>query len=378
MYKLSKDELLLLKISKTENEEAMELSGKPTTNIRSFFKRLFSKKLTIISLFVFFGLIVTAIIISVVSQYTADSVLTISGTNKNIDPSVTGLIPPTSRAGGNVDKIVSLSQYISLTNVHAGLTKINIVSSVVVAPDHIHVVFNPYSYLKAATGSTQNFILGTNDAGQDNWTRVWLGTLSSLELAFLVATVETIIGVAIGAYIGFHAGSRLDNYLMRIIDTIAGVPSLLWFILISFMLPPGFWTLFIALSAVGWVGPVYQTRMYTMRVKDLDFIKAARTVGVPKWKLIYKYGLPQSLGRILSQYVKRIPVVIFAQASLAFLGFSNSADANLGAVINDAKSHLDNVWYLLTPAFILFTITLSLQFVANGVNDALDPKVGVR
>jgi len=83
--------------------------------------------------------------------------------------------------------------------------------------------------------------------------------------------------------------------------------------------------------------------MYTLRVKNLDFIRAAKTVGVPKYKLIYKYGLPQSLGRILSQFVRRIPIVIFAQASLAFLGFSNADDYNLGAVINDAKSHLDNI-----------------------------------
>ena len=377
MAKLTEEELGLLKLSKTKREEAMELSGKPTTNLSSFFKRLFSKKLTVVSLTLFVLLIAAAIIITIISQYTVDSVM-VDKNNTEISKNISALLPPTSSNGGNVDEIMTLSHFKLLQSAVANGVHINIISSVVVAPDSIHIVFNPYEYLHAATGNTQNFILGTNDSGQDNWTRVWFGTLNSLKLAILVATVETFIGVTLGAYIGFHAGSKLDNYLMRVVDTIAGVPSLLWFILISFMLPPGFWTLFIALSAVGWVGPVYQTRMYTMRVKDLDFIKAAKTVGVPKWKLIYKYGLPQSLGRILSQYVKRIPVVIFAQASLAFLGFSNAEDANLGAVINDAKSHLDNVWYLLTPSFILFSITLSLQFVANGVNDALDPKVGVR
>lgn len=380
-YNLSQDEKSLLRRRRLVNQDAIQLSGKPTTNLREFFRRLFSRKITVIALAVFIGVIITAIIITATSKFGPEGTILIWDDGEQVVPKnfLIALLPPTWQDGGDVETVLS-GQQLSLLD---SLTSQGMIikTSEILGPDRFRVIFNPYEYFNnpavVANGSGANFILGTNTNGQDNWTRIWAGTLESLKLALLVAVAETIIGVGIGAYLGFHAGSRIDNYLMRLIDAISIVPVLLWFILISYLLPQGFWTLFLALTAFGWIGPVYQTRMYILRVKNLDFIRAAKTVGVPKWKLIYKYGLPQSLGRILSQFVRRVPIVIFAQASLAFLGFSNADDFNLGAIINDAKSRLENIWYLLTPTFIIFAITLSLQFVANGINDALEPKVGV-
>lgn len=380
---LTSAEHQLLRRHTAKVDTAVQLSGQPTTNLRDFFKRLFSKKLTVISLLVFLIIVVVAIIISATSAFGPEGTILIfdQDSNSNVPPKtfLIGLLPPTWQDGGNVEKIVTGSQAQILQDLQADGMRI-IGDPKVLGSDRVLITFNPYDYFANEEiikfGLKPNFILGTNTAGQDNWTRVWAGTLQSLELALLVATVETFIGVVLGAYLGFHAGSRIDNYFMRLVDSMQMIPQLLLFILVSYLLPPGFWTLFLALTIFGWFAPLYQTRMYVLRVKNLDFIRAAKTVGVPKWKLIYKYGLPQSLGRILAQFVRRVPLVIFYQASLAFLGFSSADDFNLGAIISDAKSHLDNVWYLLTPTLLVFVITLSLQFISNGVNTALEPKVG--
>lgn len=230
----------------------------------------------------------------------------------------------------------------------------------------------------ALASSPISTIFGTDSQGFDLWTRTWAATRDSLVLAITVVVFEAIIGVAIGSYLGFFAGTWIDTILTRFIDIIRNIPITLWFlILISFFSSANFLTLFIALVAVGWTRPVYITRLWIITVKDQEFIKASKSIGAGTNRLIFLHALPLVIGKLLTTFVWRIVNVIFLVSSLSFLGFVPSSDfIDLGKILQNAIGQSKfNIWALVLPTIILLLTSLSAQFIANGLHDALDPKV---
>ncbi|MBN4084183.1 ABC transporter permease [Mycoplasma sp. CSL10166] len=222
-----------------------------------------------------------------------------------------------------------------------------------------------------------NTILGTKTSGVDIWTQSWVGTWKAVRLAIIVATIQTIIGVAIGSYLGFHVGSQIDTIIMRIIDIFSAPPTLIWLLLFVSLFGTTDLTLGFALIFIGWVGSVGRTRLFIITVKDSEFIKASKSVGASKARLIYRHALPTIIGKIATGFVESIPSIILSISSLAFLGFFKAeSDINLGQIISQAPSEAGlNIWVLLLPSLILLSISVSLHFIALGVHDALDPKV---
>ncbi|WP_245597286.1 ABC transporter permease [Mycoplasma buteonis] len=221
-----------------------------------------------------------------------------------------------------------------------------------------------------------NSILGTNSAGIDVWTSSWIGTWNAIRLALIVATLQTIIGVAVGSYLGFHVGSWIDTVIMRLIEIFVAPPGLIWLLLFASIFGTSDWTLIFALVFTGWTGSVGGTRMFIITVKDSEFITASKSVGASKMRLIYKHALPAIIGKIANSYVARIPGIILSVSSLAFLGFFKGDTANLGALLSSAAGEAgQNFWILLLPSLILLSISVSLHFMALGIHDALDPKV---
>ncbi|WP_426461466.1 ABC transporter permease [Mycoplasma hafezii] len=219
-------------------------------------------------------------------------------------------------------------------------------------------------------------ILGTNQAGIDIWTSSWIGTWNAIRLALIVATLQTIIGVAVGSYLGFHVGSWIDTVIMRLIEIFVAPPGLIWLLLFASTFGTSDLTLILALVFTGWTGAVGGTRMFIITVKDSEFITASKSVGASKARLIYKHALPAIIGKIANSYVSRIPGIILSVSSLAFLGFFKGDNTNLGALLSSAAGEASqNFWILLLPSLILLSISVSLHFMALGIHDALDPKV---
>lgn len=218
--------------------------------------------------------------------------------------------------------------------------------------------------------------LGTTSTGIDIWTQSWIGTWRAIRLALVVATLQTLIGVAIGSYLGFHVGKPADTIIMRLIDIFSAPPTLIWLLLFATLFGTTDLTLGFALIFVGWVGSVGRTRLFIITVKDSEFITASQSVGASKVRLIYKHALPSIVGKVATSYVASIPSIILSISSLAFLGFFKSDNANLGKIISSAPAEAaTNIWTLLLPSLILLSISVSLHFIALGVHDALDPKV---
>lgn len=219
-------------------------------------------------------------------------------------------------------------------------------------------------------------ILGTDNVGIDIWTSSWIGTWKAIRLAIIVATIQTFIGVAVGSYLGFHAGSLIDTIIMRLIEIFSAPPSLIW--LLTFVSVFGTSDLVLGFSLIftGWTGSVGGARMYIITVKDEEYITASKSIGAKKPRLIYSHALPAIIGKIATSFVSAIPSIILSVSSLAFLGFFQGNEANLGSILSNAVSKAgENVWILLLPSLILLGISVSLYFIALGVHDALDPKV---
>ncbi|CAM9114687.1 ABC transporter permease [Mycoplasma marinum] len=344
-------------------KEEIQVAGKPSTVAKDIFKRFFSSKTNIVFLLIVLTIILLSIIVPHVSRYHETEA--ISG-SKTTDIK---LLKPTWQ--GTQTNVLFLSPQEWNNGNNKFVTN-------PVSHEWIPSVGQWKIIVKNTSADGHNLILGTDSVGRDIWTRLWIGTAWSLKLAITAAVIETFIGVSIGVYIGFHIGKALDTIVMRFIEIFTSVPSLLWLILLTTIAGTGFGSILLALVIVGWAGPVWSARMFTIKVKDQDFILAAEATGVSKAGRIYKHILPNILGRLLVSFVLRIPSVIFFEVTLIFLGLSvgGAESATLGRLINLSRAYIFvQPFYILGPTIVILLLTVSLQILANGMRDAFDPKI---
>ncbi|TPR53269.1 ABC transporter permease [Metamycoplasma neophronis] len=223
----------------------------------------------------------------------------------------------------------------------------------------------------------KNVLVGTSSTGYDIWVTVWYSTWRAIKIALIVVALQGIIGISIGAYLGFNAGKLVDTIFMRAIEIFLAPPTLIWILLFVSVLGANESALILALTIVGWPGFVGLTRMFVITVKNEEYITAAKAIGASASRQIFVHALPAIIGKIATSLVKSVPGTILWIASLAFLGFfKEQNDTNLGQILIQASSETgSNPWILLLPALILLLLSLSLNFIALGIHDALDPKV---
>ncbi len=220
------------------------------------------------------------------------------------------------------------------------------------------------------------YLLGTDSLGRDLLSRILYGTRISLLIAFVAALFDLTIGVIYGLVSGW-SGGRIDNVMQRILEILSGVPNLVVVILMLLVLEPGITAIIIALAITGWIPMARIVRAQTLKLKNQEFILAARTLGESSWKIAAKHMISNLSGVIIIQTMFSIPAAIFFEAFLSFIGIGIPAPlASLGTLINDGYKtfqflpHL--MWY---PAGILCVLMISFNFLADGLRDAFDPKM---
>lgn len=224
----------------------------------------------------------------------------------------------------------------------------------------------------------RTFIFGTDDLGRDILTRVMYGARISLMIAFIATFVNLFIGVIYGSIAGFEGG-KVDEIMMRIVDIINSIPLVLYVILLMvwFRSSDGLTNIIIALSSVYWVSMARLVRGQMLSLKEQEFVLAARVIGVPKSKIIFRHLIPNAMGPIIVSMTMMIPSAVFTEAFLSFIGLGVSApQASWGTLANNAISGLITYPYqLFYPAAAIAITMLAFNFLGDGLRDALDPRL---
>ncbi|PLR89784.1 ABC transporter permease [Bacillus sp. T33-2] len=246
-------------------------------------------------------------------------------------------------------------------------------------------IFGPYmtkyeyyetDYLIAYQPPSGEHWLGTDKFGRDQWTRIWEGTRVSLYIAVLAAFLDLLIGVTYGA-VSALKGGKVDNVMQRFIEILIGIPNLIIIILLIMLMKPGILTITIAMVITGWVNMARLVRAQIFKLKAQEFVLAARSLGSTNKRLIFHHLIPNTVGLIVINMMFTIPSAIFTEAFLSFIGLGLQEPlASLGVLINDGFKGMRNHFYLLLyPAIVIVGIMVSFNILADGLRDALDPKM---
>ena len=251
---------------------------------------------------------------------------------------------------------------------------IAIMSAVVPVTSKYTYYDTDYSNKIAQPSSEHPF--GTDLFGRDQWVRVWYGTSISLLIGFAAALINLLVGVFYGA-ISAILGGNVDAVMQRIIEILVGIPSLIIVILFMMVLPPGVWTIIVAMSITGWVNMARLVRAKILNLKSQEFVLAAQLLGTSTWKTIIRHLIPNTISVIVIQVMFAIPQAIFTEAFLSFIGVGlTEPKASLGVLINNGYKALRAAPFLLIyPAIAIVLIMICFSIVGDGLRDAFDPRM---
>lgn len=224
-------------------------------------------------------------------------------------------------------------------------------------------------------------IFGTDTLGRDLFVRVMMGAKYSLIVGVGAAIINLFIGVIYGAVAGF-CGGKVDTIMMRIVDCLYSIPTMIYAVLIMAVLKgsdfdkTGIVSIMIALSISYWVGMARIVRGDILQLKQQEFVLAAKALGASKARILFKHLIPNCIGSIIVTMTLLIPQAIFTEAFLSYIGLGiNAPRASLGTLCSEAQSVITiHPYQLLFPALVICIIILAFNLLGDGLTEALDPK----
>lgn len=236
----------------------------------------------------------------------------------------------------------------------------------------------PYDLQNLALGATPpsaEHWLGTDIFGRDQFTRILYGSRISLMVGFVATFVALLIGVTWGTVSGY-AGGRVDGAMMRVVDVLYALPFTIFIILLTVVFGRSMLLLFLAIGAVEWLTMARIVRGQVMSLKQQEFIEAAVSMGFSRWRIMAKHIVPNILGPIIVYTTLTIPSVILLESFLSFLGLGIQApQSSWGSLISYGVETMEEYpWLLIYPAIVLSASLFSLNFLGDGLRDALDPR----
>ncbi|TCN31272.1 ABC transporter permease [Sinorhizobium americanum] len=219
------------------------------------------------------------------------------------------------------------------------------------------------------------FPFGTDSNGRDLLVRVMLGGQISIAVGLLASLVSLGIGVVYGATSGY-VGGRVDNVMMRFVEILYSLPFVFLVVVLVVFFGRSFILIFLVIGAVEWLDMARIVRGQTLALKRREFVGAAQALGLTDWQIIRRHIIPNTIGPVIVFVTVVVPKVILLESFLSFLGLGVQAPlTSWGALISEGANNIQSApWLLIFPA-IFFVVTLfSLNFVGDGLRDALDPK----
>jgi microcin C transport system permease protein len=243
------------------------------------------------------------------------------------------------------------------------------------APNHYH--YGTLNYFASAPNpappSAQNW-LGTDGNGRDVFARLLYGFRVSMLFALALTVVGTLLGIITGAIQGYFAG-KIDLSFQRFIEIWGSLPELYLLIIFAAVFEPSLWLLLVLLSAFGWMGLSDYVRAEFLRNRQMDYVRAARALGLSHWQIITRHVLPNSMTPVVTFIPFRMSGAVLALTSLDFLGLGvPPGTPSLGEMLAQGKNNIDAWWISLSTFAVLVITLLLLTFMGDALRDALDPR----
>lgn len=225
-------------------------------------------------------------------------------------------------------------------------------------------------------GGNSSYILGTDDIGRDILSRIIYGARLSVFIGLLIVVMSCVLGVILGLLAGYYGGT-LDILIMRLVDIMLAIPSLLLTIGVVTILGPSLINAAIAIAIVSIPSYVRLTRASVMNEKNRDYVVASRVAGANVWRLMFIVILPNCLAPLIVQMTMGISNAILELAALGFLGIgAQPPTPELGTMLAESRSFMQSAnWLVTIPGLAILSLVLAFNLMGDGLRDALDPKL---
>jgi len=245
-------------------------------------------------------------------------------------------------------------------------------------------VIAPYRYDKVfltLKSNTLPFVnpthpLGLDGSSRDYLTRLIYGARTSMLVGLMVPLISFSIGVPLGAMAGY-IGGKFDFMIMRLVDVATAIPPLLFALFLLSVVGNGVWNVIVVLAVTSWIEPTRLTRAQFLAYREREFIVAARAMGAQHWRIVFIHILRNVLSPLIVAFTFAVPLAIFAEAGLSFLGIGiTEPTASWGKMVGSGIGNFIRVYYhiALFPTILVALTMLSFSFVGDGLQDALDPQ----
>jgi len=225
-------------------------------------------------------------------------------------------------------------------------------------------------------GPQAKYPLGTDSSGRDVLSRLLHAGRVSLSVGLVAVTIYTIIGVILGSFSGFYGGLT-DSVIMRLADVVLSFPSLILIITVVSVLGPSIYNIMLVIGLLGWPPIARIVRALFLSLREREFVLASRTVGVPNSRIIFRHILPNAIAPVIVASTFGIANAILLEAGLSFLGLGvQPPTPSWGNMLTDAQSLtvLESMpWLWIPPGTMIALAVLSINFIGDGLRDALDP-----
>jgi peptide/nickel transport system permease protein len=220
------------------------------------------------------------------------------------------------------------------------------------------------------------YLLGTDDLGRDVFARMLQGSFVSLSIGFVAVSIELAIGLLLGGLAGFYGG-RVDALIMRFTDVMLCFPTFFLILTVVALLPPSIWNIMVVIGVTSWMGTCRFVRAELLALREQDFVRAARALGLSDARVIFRHMIPNAIAPVLVSATIAVAGAILTESALSYLGFGvQPPNASWGNILADGRPFLfDAPWLFVVPGAAILVVVLAFNLVGEGLRDALNPRL---
>ena len=226
---------------------------------------------------------------------------------------------------------------------------------------------------------------GTDELGRNVLARMLQGSFVSLSVGIVAVSISLAIGIGVGGVAGFYGQRKLgpisvDSLLMRFTDVVLCFPTFFLILTVVALLPPSIYNIMIVIGITSWMGTARFVRAEFLALREQDFVTAAKALGLPEWRIIFRHMVPNAMAPVLVSATIDVAYAILTESALSFLGFGvRPPYATWGNILADGRSYIfDAPWLFVIPGSAILVVVLAFNLVGEGLRDAMNPKLRKR